>query len=92
MVEKPKFDAAEQSRVTAMVGGVKGPQVWVRSLTDGKSFQLSEGDDFEVGTIKAKVLSINLKESFAEFETEGIRWVVGMDSMLKEAFEKSKIN
>ncbi len=92
VVEKPKFDAAEQSRVTAMVGGVKGPQVWVRSLTDGKSFQLSEGDDFEVGTIKAKVLSINLKESFAEFETEGIRWTVGMDSMLKEAFEKSKIN
>lgn len=91
-VEKPKFDAAEQSRVTAMVGGVKGPQVWVRSLTDGKSFQLSEGDDFEVGTIKAKVLSINLKESFAEFETEGIRWIVGMDSMLKEAFEKSKMN
>ncbi len=91
-VEKPKFDAASQSRVTAMVGGTKGPQVWVRSLTDGKSFQLSEGDDFEVGTIKAKVLSINLKESFAEFETEGIRWTVGMDSMLKEAFEKSKIN
>ena len=91
-IEKPKFDPAEQSRVTAMVGGVKGPQVWVRSLTDGKSFQLSEGDDFEVGTIKAKVLSINLKESFAEFETEGIRWTVGMDSMLKEAFEKSKIN
>lgn len=91
-VEKPKFDAAEQSRVTAMVGGVRGPQVWVRSLTDGKSFQLSEGDNFEVGTIKAKVLSINLKESFAEFETEGIRWTVGMDSMLKEAFEKSKVN
>jgi Putative Ig domain len=91
-VEKPKFDAAEQSRVTAMVGGAKGPQVWVRSLTDGKSFQLSEGDDFEVGTIKAKVLSINLKESFAEFETEGIRWIVGMDSMLKEAYEKSKVN
>lgn len=91
-VEKPKFDAASQSRVTAMVGGVKGPEVWVRSLTDGKSFQLSEGDDFEVGTIKAKVVSINLKESFAEFETEGIRWIVGMDSMLKEAYEKSKIN
>ena len=91
-VAKPKFDPAEQSRVTAMVGGAQGPQVWVRSLTDGKSFQLSEGDDFEVGTIKAKVLSINLKESFAEFETEGIRWIVGMDSMLKEAFEKSKIN
>ena len=91
-VEKPKFDAAEQSRVTAMVGGAKGPQVWVRSLTDGKSFQLSEGDDFEVGTIKAKVVSINLKESFAEFETEGIRWIVGMDSMLKAAFEKSKLN
>lgn len=91
-IEKPKFDAAAQSRVSAMVRGVKGPEVWVRSLTDGKSFHLSEGDDFEVGTIKAKVVSINLKESFAEFETDGLRWIVGMDAMLKEAFDKSKIN
>ncbi len=89
-VEPPKFDAATQSRVTALVGGRNGPEVWVRSLTDGKSFQLAEGDDFEVGTIKAKVVSINLKESFAEFETNGIRWIVGMDSTLKDAFEKSK--
>jgi len=90
VVEPPKFDPATQSRVTALVGGRDGPQVWVRSLTEGKSFQLSEGEDFEVGSIKAKVVSINLKESFAEFETDGIRWLVGMDSTLKEAFEKSK--
>ncbi len=89
-VEPAKFDAATQSRVTALVGGRDGPQVWVRSLTEGKSFQLSEGEDFEVGSIKAKVVSINLKESFAEFETDGIRWLVGMDSTLREAFEKSK--
>lgn len=89
-VEPPKFDAASQSRVTALVGGRDGPEVWVRSLTEGKSFQLSEGEDFEVGSIKAKVVSINLKESFAEFETDGMRWLVGMDSTLKEAFEKSK--
>ena len=88
-VEPPKFDPASQSRVTALVGGRDGPQVWVRSLT-GESFQLSEGEDFEVGTIKAKVVSINLKESFAEFETDGIRWLAGMESNLKEAFEKSK--
>ena len=89
-VEPPKFDPATLSRVTALVGGRDGPQVWVRSPSGEKSLQLSEGEDFEIGSIKAKVVSINLKESFAEFETDGIRWLVGMDSTLKEAFEKSK--
>lgn len=89
-VEPPKFDPASQSRVTALVGGREGPQVWVRSMAESKTYQLSEGEDFEVGTLKGKVVSINLKESFAELETDGIRWLVGMDSTLKEAFEKGK--
>jgi Putative Ig domain len=88
-VEK-KFDPASQSKISGMVGGREGPQAWVRSLADGKRFELSEGADFEIGTIKAKVVSINLKESFVELETEGRRWTVGMDEALSDAFEKSK--
>lgn len=88
-VEK-KFDPATQSRISGMVGGREGPQAWVRSLSDGKRLELTVGQQFEIGTIKAKVLSINLKESFVELETDGLRWTVGMDQPLTEAFEKSK--
>ncbi len=85
-----KFDPASVSRISGMVGGREGPQAWIRSMADGKRMELSEGQDFEIGTIKGKVVSINLKESFVEVETEGRRWTVGMDEPLSEAFEKSK--
>jgi hypothetical protein len=91
-VEEPKFDPATQSRVSAVLGGRKGPEAWIRSMTDGKTFELAVGDDFELGTIKAKVVSINLKESFVELETDGRRWTVGMDSTLTEAFAKSQVD
>lgn len=90
--EPLKFDPATQSRVSAVLGGRAGPEAWIRSLTDGKTIELSVGEDFELGTIKAKVVSINLKESFVELETEGKRWTVGMDVSLTEAFEKSKLD
>ncbi len=90
--EPLKFDPATQSRVSAVLGGRSGPEAWIRSLTDGKTIELSVGEDFELGTIKAKVVSINLKESFVELETEGKRWTVGMDVSLTEAFEKSKLD
>lgn len=90
--EPPKFDPATQSRVSAVLGGREGPEAWIRSLTDGKTIELSVGEDFELGTIKAKVVSINVKESFIELETEGRRWTVGMDDSLTDAFEKSKLD
>jgi hypothetical protein len=88
-IEK-KFDPATQSRISGIVVGRDGPEAWVRSLSDGKRLELSVGQQFEIGTIKAKVLSINPKESFVELETDGQRWTVGMDQALTEAFEKSK--
>lgn len=91
-VEPPKFDIASQAFVTGLTGGRDGRKIWIRSRTDGQSFQLNEGSEFELGNIKAKVLSINLEEDFAELETDGVRWTVDMDTSLAEAFAKGRID
>lgn len=91
-VEKPEFDVATQAYVSALISGSGGPQVWIRSRTDGNVLYLSEGSDFELGTIKAKVVSINPKENFAEFETEGRHWTIGMDKSLAQAYADSQID
>ncbi len=90
--EPPKFDAASQAFVSALLSGRSGPEVWIRSPTDGQIFQLQKGADFELGTIKAKVVDINLKEDFVELESDGAHWTVGMNSFLSEAYQKSQVD
>lgn len=87
--KKPSFDVATQAFVTGMTKGREGKKVWIRSRTDGKSFTLGEGDEFELGELKAKVLDINLDEDFAQLESNGIRWIVDMDMSLAEAFKRA---
>lgn len=87
--EPEKFDIATQAFVTGLTSGREGRKVWIRSRTDGKSLTLGEGDEFELGEIKAKVVNINLEEDFAQLESEGIRWIVDMDMSLADAFKKA---
>ncbi len=91
-VEPPKFDAATQAFVSAIVSGQKGPQACIRSLTESQPYWVAAGDDLEVGTIKAKVISISVAESFVELQSDEIRWTVGMDSSLAESFAKSQVD
>jgi hypothetical protein len=91
-VETPKFDVATQAFITMIAGRVSSPTASIRSRTEGKTIDLKEGADFEIGSIKAKVLSINLVESFIELETEGNRWTVGMGPSLADAYSKSLID
>ena len=91
-VEKPKFDIASQAFVTMMVSGRGGPQAAIRSRTEGKTLDLSEGSDFELGDIKAKVVSINLREEFIELETDGQRWMLDWDTSVADAYKKSQVD
>ncbi|MEZ6134054.1 MAG: hypothetical protein R3C53_03990 [Pirellulaceae bacterium] len=92
-VEKPpEFDKATQAFVTAIMGGRGGSEGWLRSRIDGETIHLKEGEEFEVGSIKAKVLSVNINEDFVELETDGKRWTIGMDTSLAEAFNKSQVD
>lgn len=90
--EPPKFDAASQAFVSALLSGRSGPEAWIRSRTEGKTLYLSEGSDFAIGSLKGKVVSINLKEDYVELETDGSHWTVGMDVSLADAYAKSRID
>lgn len=90
--EPPKFDTATQTYLTGLTGGRTGKKVWIRSRTDGKSLELKEGSDFELGSVQAKVIEINLDEDFVELESEGRRWILDMDMSLAEAYRKSQVD
>lgn len=87
-----KFDAASQAFLSALLSGRSGPEAWIRSRVEGKTVELSEGSEFEIGTVKAKVVGINLNEDFVEMESEGVRWTIGMDTSLADAYARSKID
>jgi hypothetical protein len=91
-VEPPKFDVASQAFVTMMVSGRRGPEAAIRSRTEGKTFALQEGSELEVGSVKAKVLSINLQEEFIELDSEGHRWLLDWNTSLADAYKKSQID
>ena len=96
MKEPPKFDKATQAFVSALLSGRNGPEVWIRSRTDGNTLKLTESQDFELGNIKAKVIEINLREDFVQlespYEDDVIRWSIGMDISLADAFSASLTN
>lgn len=90
--KKPPFNVASQAFVTSMVSGRRGPQASIRSRTEGKTVELVEGGDIEVGEIKAKVMNINLNEEFIELETDGTRWMLDWGTSVAEAYSKSQID
>ncbi len=87
-----EFDAAKQAYVSALLSGRSGPEVWIRSRIDGKTHELAEGTDFQIGSIKGKVVGIHLSEDYIELESDGVRWTVGMDTSLAEAFAKGQVD
>ena len=83
-----KFDLASQTEVSALLSGRGGTMAMIRSKMDGKMFEVREGDNIEIGSIKAKVVSLNSQKNILELETNGKRWTVGMDVSLADAYKK----
>jgi hypothetical protein len=90
--EAPKFDAASQSFVSAILSGRDGAQVWIRTKTDNNLYKVKAGDEISIGTIKGKVIEVNVDEQFVEIESEGRRWTLGMDDSLQAAFKKAQVD
>jgi len=81
--EPPKFDPGQYTYLTGIVGIDGEPEAWVIARTTGRKYRLREGDTFEVGEIRAKVIHINQRD--AEIEFDGKRWRVPMGDNLREA-------
>ncbi|HBE70081.1 MAG TPA: hypothetical protein DDW52_18190 [Planctomycetaceae bacterium] len=90
--EPPEFDEATQTEITAVVRGNRGPQVGLHAKTKSETMWLSVGDEIDIGTIKAKIIDINPAESFAELESDGKRWTIGMNESLTTAFARSEVD
>lgn len=88
----PKFDVATQAFVSSVTSGRTGTAASIRSRIEGKTIDLSAGTEFEIGSVKAKVVDINVSEQFVELESDGVRWTIDMDTSLADAFAKSKID
>ncbi|MCA9191681.1 MAG: hypothetical protein KDB03_07965 [Planctomycetales bacterium] len=90
--EPPKFDIAKQAHVSGFVTNHGQPEIWIRSRIEGKTYQLREGEEVQIGDLKAKVILVNLEDGFAQLETDGERWILGMDVSMADAYAKSQIN
>lgn len=87
--EAPKFDIASQAFVSALIMGSNGvPEAWIRSKTDSKTFYLRKGDQLKLGDVVGKVEEVGA--NFLELETEGKRWLVGLDESLADAYQRSQ--
>jgi hypothetical protein len=83
----PEFDVASQAFVSALVSDGKGPQAWVRSKTETKTLYLRKGDKLKLGDVEGVVVEVGA--NFMELETEGKRWLVGLDESIADAYQRS---
>jgi hypothetical protein len=83
----PKFDVASQAEVTGLTAGRDGKKVHIKSKLEGKVLELKIGDKLTLGSIEGTVVEIGA--NYADIETEGKRWTVGMDESLLDAYRRT---
>lgn len=87
--EKPKAssDALKSAYLTGVTLTGGKPKVWIIARTTGDRHELQEGDTFDIGETKCKVLRIGQRE--AEIEIDGKRCLVSLGQNLRDAKDLS---
>lgn len=86
--EKPAFDDASQTVLTALVQGGDEWTAWMNVRTRGKTLKLRVGDEFEIGSVKGKVVSV--KPKYVELEIEqDRRFTLKPAGVLREAVDRA---
>jgi len=83
-----QFDITSQAMVTGLIVGREGPEAWISSKTESKTYKLRKGDQLKIGGINGTVKAVGA--NYIELETEGRVWVVGLDETLADAYSRSK--
>ncbi len=83
-----QFDVASQAMVTALIVGRNGPEAWILSKTESKTYKLAKGDQLKLGGVTGMVKDVGA--NYVEMETEGRVWLVGLDETLADAYSRSK--
>lgn len=84
---RPLFDHGKFTEVTGITEIDGRPQVWIRSQTLGKEFRLFEGDSFEVGPVRAKILDIQVGQRTITSEVDGKQYLIALGENLRDAKE-----
>jgi hypothetical protein len=66
----PSFDHSKHTYVTGIVSVDGKPEVWIQVRTKGQRFRLHEGDQFEIGSAQATVVSIGAREVVIALDEE----------------------
>jgi len=82
-----QFDVASQAKLTGLVTGKSGPEAWISSKADSKTYKLRKGDEFKLGGIVGIVKEIGA--NYVEIETQGRKWLVGQDESVADAYKRS---
>lgn len=82
-----QFDVASQAMITALIFGGEVPEAWIQSKTESRTYKLRKGDQLKLGGVIGLVREVGA--NYVELETEGRRWVVGLDESLADAYSRS---
>ncbi len=81
-----EFNIASQAEVTALIVGRSGPEAWIRSKTESKTYVLHKGDQLKLGGVTGTVKEVGA--NYVELETDGRKWLVGLDESLADAYSR----
>ncbi len=82
-----QFDVASQAMITALIFGGDAPEAWIQSKTESKTYKLRKGDQLKLGGVQGMVKEVGA--NYVEIETDGRRWLVGLDESLAEAYSRA---
>ncbi|MHC4405833.1 MAG: hypothetical protein ACYTG0_39820 [Planctomycetota bacterium] len=86
--EPPAFDPSPYTYLTSIRRGVDGePEACLVARPLGKRFELREGDTFELGRLRGRIVHINQDD--AEIEIDGERWLLARGNNLREMIRVS---
>ncbi len=86
--EKPGFDDATQTVLTALVQGRDDWTAWMKVRTRGTTLKLKPGDQFEIGKLKGSVVAVNSK--FVTLEINGNQFELRPSGVLADAAKTAK--
>jgi hypothetical protein len=88
--EPPKlaFDDSTQTVLTGLVHGRNDWTAWMHVRTKNQTLKLRVGDQFEIGSLKGKVIEVTPR--FVELEIDDRRFTLKPNGILKEAADRAQ--
>lgn len=81
----PPFDLAKYAYLTAVVVADGKPEAWLLIRSTGEKRKLHEGEPFQIGDVRGKILRVGQRE--VDVELSGQRWRLPLGDNLREMIQ-----